>query len=133
MTIYSVQIEVIPHKAQRYDTVGDWQIFNDLLVISVSDTGNWVFNMAIGLHELVEALLCIVRGIDEKDVSKFDIQFEKNRVEGNDEEPGDHPDAPYHLEHGLASAVERMFIASALKNWKEYESAVDRISEDGMK
>lgn len=127
--INSVQIEVIEHKAQRYPTVGDWQIMSDLLLISVSDTGNWVFNMAIGLHELVEALLCIKRGIKEKDVSRFDIEFEKR---GMDEEPGDQPDAPYHIEHGFATGIEHLLVSACGLNWKEYGEVVDRLYDSNV-
>lgn len=123
----SVSIEIIPHKEQRYDTAGDWQIVGNSLQITVSETGNWVYDMAIALHELVEALICIQRGIEEEEVSKFDIKFEERRKRGNEEEPGDDPKAPYHLEHGFASACERLFIAACGENWKKYDRAVGKL------
>ena len=124
--INSVSIKVIKHSEQRYNTLGDWEIKDTNLLISVSDTGNWVYNMAIGLHELVEALLCHYRGIEQSVVDSFDIEYEKNRSIGDIKEPGDEPTAPYHVEHGLATSVERMFIAS-VGNWREYEDTCNSI------
>jgi hypothetical protein len=119
--ISSVLIQVIPHEKQRYETVGDWELIGNALKISVSDTGNWLYNMAIGLHELVEALICHHRGISQEKVDNFDTLYEKRRKDGNIDEPGDDPKAPYHLEHGFASSAERMLIAACGVNWKEYE------------
>src|ERR1700730_8034346 len=48
-------IETVPHQKQRYETVGDWQWDGDTLKISVSDLGNWKYEMAIAYHELREA------------------------------------------------------------------------------
>lgn len=122
-----IVIETILHSDQRYKTAGDW-IFDpvrDELTIKVSDTGSWDYNALIGVHELVEAILCIERKIPQAEVDAFDMDFEERREEGDLSEPGDDPKAPYHLQHGFASGVERMLCAALRLNWKEYDEAVN--------
>lgn len=42
-------------------------------------------------------------------------------------EPGDSPVAPYHREHCLATAVERMLCAELDLAWAQYEEAVESL------
>ena len=126
-----ITIKVIPHEFQRYSTVGDyvWETPNHLK-ITVSDTGNYKMNMCIALHELVEALLAQWNGIKEEDITDFDVQYEKDRLEGkyrDDEEPGFHPDAPYLKEHTIATAIEMMFAAHAGISWPQYSETVNNL------
>ena len=108
-------IESIPHSEQRYDTAGDWFIDDDGVVrILVSDDGNRVDNLLIGLHEAVEAILCREHGVLETDVTAFDV------AHLDDDEPGEHPEAPYRREHAIADAVERIVAADAGVKWREY-------------
>ena len=113
-------VETIPHNEQRYNTVGDWwKDDNGTIQIRVSDTGNEKYNFLIALHELVEQQLCEYRGVSEESVTAFDKKFTGTG------EPGDDPKAPYQLEHGFATGVERL-LASALNiKWKDYETKVD--------
>lgn len=129
-----VSIEVIPHKMQRYETAGDWwweAVAKDhkehVLNIRISFLGDWRYEMAIALHELVEVLVCKAKGISQKAVDTFDAQYERDRARGKysaEQEPGDDPDSPYHLEHSVATAVERIFIFAVGASWKEYDAAV---------
>lgn len=125
--ISSVLIQVIPHKSQKYETAGNWEFIGSALKVSVSDTGDWKYNMAIAVHELVEAIACKVDGVKEEEVTNFDIQFEQNRAKGNKDEPGDEPSAPYQREHSLASGIERTLAAFLKIPWKEYEKAVNSL------
>ena len=156
-------IETIDHKDQRYPTVGDWCtgfLYDDnygggnvvsgidkdgkYLVIRVSEVGDWRMEALVGIHELVEAILCIDKGISQESVDEFDIAFEKARslAENNvaadtiayagygvniDSEPGDHPAAPYHIQHGYATAVERMLCAAMNIPWATYESRLKEL------
>src|SRR6516165_10297182 len=95
-----ITIEVIPHKAQRYPTVGDWWFDkNGDLEIRVSALSDWRLESLIAVHELWEVLLCKHTGITEASVTEFDVEFEKRRAPGDDSEPGDSPKAPYRSEH----------------------------------
>ena len=46
--------------------------------------------------------------ITDEMVTRFDMQFERDRKEGNTDEPGDAPDAPYKPEHHFATIIEMM-------------------------
>lgn len=121
-----ITIEVIPHDQQRYSTCGDWKIRrNGNIEILVSSMGDWKKEMLVGLHEMVEVLLCKNRGITDEIVSAFDIQFEKDRPEGNTDEPGDDPKAPYRREHFFATNLERLMAAELGVDWHLYDAAVN--------
>lgn len=122
-----ITIETIPHDQQRYPTAGDWLIdAAGNIAIRVSETGNWRYDAAIGIHEAVEALLCRDAGISQADVDAFDVGFEDNRQEFGkpSHEPGDDSAAPYAREHCLATAVERLLIAAMELSWSDYADAV---------
>jgi hypothetical protein len=124
-----IEVKVIPHSCQRYPTVGDW-IFDRAftkLTIYVSQMGDWRYHYLAALHEQVEAMQCYNDGVSEEAVSLFDIQYEKNRPENDFSEPGNDPNAPYHLQHKLATSIE-MQVAQALGiNWEEYDAAVNAL------
>lgn len=122
-----VDVSCIPHREQRYETCGDWQKLGETLKIRVSDTGDRFSNLLVGLHEMVEAILCEAQGVSEIDVDNFDMLFEKLRVEGNLEEPGDHPSAPYHHQHKIADIVERLVAVELGINWEEHCARVEAL------
>lgn len=120
-----LEVHVIPHDQQRYETVGDW-IPGDPArgvphKIVVSETGNETSNVACALHELVEFWLCKLRHIPECIVSDFDKRFEG-------EDPGADPEAPYHEEHMTATALELAFIAACRRpTIAEYNRSFDDV------
>lgn len=114
-------IQIIDHAQQRYDTVGDWFFEKDILHIRVSELPNdpnSSMALAIAFHEFCEVILCNEKGISQKDVDKFDMDW--TGLE-DFSEPGDDPDAPYHLEHSFATSCERMLIAALGIPWANYE------------
>ena len=126
-----INIQTIPHERQRYETCGDWQFFginekNPVLEISVSDMGNADYEFLVGIHEAIEAYLAVRRfgfGV-EKLLDDFDMAYEKERKEGDESEPGDHPDCPVYLEHQIATGVE-IILAGLLKvDWTTYDRAI---------
>ncbi len=119
-----ITIETIPHGDQRIPgQVGDWVIDNEHILIRVSDTGNWRYNAAIGIHEAVEAILCLNDGVSQEDVDKFDIKYAKYLSN----EVGDSAQAPYHRQHCFATAVERMLIAALNVAWFDYDRDVESL------
>jgi len=117
-----ITIETIPHKEQRYETVGDWYYEeNGDLRIKVSELSNWRLSALIAVHELVEVLLCQHRGVDQKTVDEFDMAF---KGEG---EPGDDPGAPYSYEHCFATGIERMLATGLGVQWKLYEDELNAL------
>ena len=123
-----IVIETIPHKKQRYSTVGDWVTDKDGTVhIFVSDMGNEDYAFLVGLHELIEQKLCAKRGISQQSVDRFDKQFERDRAKGKhgeDDEAGDDPKAPYRKEHFFGTNVEALMCGELGLDWRKYEKAV---------
>jgi hypothetical protein len=118
-----IEIRTIKHKQQRYPTVGDW-ILDDrgVLVICVSDLGNPDYEFMVGIHEALEAYICLKRGITADMVDDWDMG------EGKDlEDPGSHPKAPYHKEHMLALKIEQMIARELGVNWKKYENKLAKV------
>lgn len=132
----NIWIYAIPHKLQRYDTVGDWWFaHNGDLRITVSALGDWRYELLIAFHELAEALLCKNRGITHTEVTAFDLLFEEERAAGKcaaDAEAGDDPRAPYRREHAFATMVERLLAGELGVDWAEYENAIEGLlANDG--
>ena len=124
----NIQIKTIPHNEQRYDTVGDWWWTPDGdLEIRVSDMNNWKYETLVAFHELAEVLLCKDRGIKQEDVDNFDIEFEKNRPEGNTDEPGNDVNAPYKNEHKLATQLEFILAGGLNVDWDLYDKTVNEL------
>lgn len=115
-----IVIKTIPHKEQRYDTIGDyWIDENNVLQFRVSemdDASEWLVIM----HELIEQFLTGQRGITGEVIDKFDMDYEKNRTEDSLEEPGDNQAAPYYKEHQFATAVERLLCTELGLDWNTY-------------
>jgi hypothetical protein len=117
-----ITIETIPHHMQRYDTVGDWTYDAvGQLTIRVSDLNNWRYELLVGIHELVEVLLCSHQGIKQEVVDAFDFNYK------GDDEPGDDPRAPYSGPHCLATGVERILAAVMGVPWSKYEQTLDNL------
>lgn len=133
----SIKIEVIPPEHQRYPTTGDWILNeqpngNTEIQVFVSKLDSWQMETLIGLHEAIEAVLCISSGVDPVKVDKFDVAFEKSVAAGhsylecgcsNSGEPGDDHHAPYYRQHQLATSVERLLAAELGVAWSKYEDA----------
>lgn len=123
----TIHIETIPHASQRYPTIGDWYEQDGVLHIKVSEELPPDEALLVALHELVEVTLCKKRGITEAQVDEFDMAYEKNRRDGDDSEPGDHPDAPYRKEHFFATNIERLMAAELGVGWETYADHVDAL------
>lgn len=123
-----IVIETIPHKEQRYPTLGDyWIDANGDSQIRVSDFEGLgekphLYSLLIAFHELIEQALCLDRGIPEESITAFDKRMIDEDSPWQDE-PGDNPEAPYHREHVFASCIERLFAAELGVDWHEYERA----------
>lgn len=119
-------IETVKHSEQRYATCGDWQYIGDELVVRVSDTGDVLSNVLVGIHELVEAVLCKANGIPESAVDFFD------KTNPELEEPGNSPEAPYHKQHVVAEIVERLVASEAHVVWQDHDYRVMSLGEDQL-
>ena len=125
-----IWIKSIPHKKQRYDTIGDY--FDDYgnTLIFVSDMKNEDYEFLVALHEMIEHYLCRKRGIKEKDIMAFDVKFEAERKKGKhskDAEPGDDRRAPYRHEHWAATDIEKQIAQELKVDWKKYCKVVSAL------
>lgn len=126
----AVEINVIPHRKQRYPTAGDWIIKNDVIKINVSKTGDKYMDALIYVHELIETLVATRQGISEEDVTAFDKAFEDERSKGwqtPDAEPGDDHRAPYRDAHGFATCIERLLCDKLGIDWQAYEQRIQTL------
>lgn len=119
----------VPHKVQRYDTVGDYQNYHGCTLFTISEMKDEKYELLVLVHELVEKILCDARGITNDVIDAFDIQFEADRVEGNTDEPGHDPRAPYHREHVFAERLERLLAAELGVDWNKYDTMVTELSQ----
>jgi len=120
----------VPHRKQRYDTVGDW-IPGTPVRIRVSAMDDKRYAFLVALHEILEYELCVMRGITDAQVVKFDKEFEAERAAGihpQDAEPGEDIRAPYKNEHAFATMIERRVAEELGVKWSDYESAICNIS-----
>lgn len=133
MEIKEIRIEVIPHDKQRYNTVGDWffePTGDQSLLIRVSETGNWKWNMCIAVHELVEAIMCTANNVTQEQVDVFDKDWKPNY---GFQEPGDDPKAPYYGEHQTAMYIEHQLFDFMVDDreepdlWDSYETKLEEL------
>lgn len=123
-----IDVKTIPHSQQRYETVGDWFYGSDgTWRFRISNLGDWRMELAVAVHEIVECALCRYAGIPTVEIDNFDKDFEACRVEGNTDEPGDDPKALYHVQHCIATGVERIVIALLGVSWKEYDDKINSL------
>ena len=137
-----VVIQAIEHVEQRYPTCGDyWDDEAGNLQVRVSKMDDWRYEALVGIHEVIEALLCRHDGVSFAEIDAFDKDFEKARAEvtnpakvrrflfrgevrDKDAEPGDDPRAPYYRQHGIATGIERILAVLLGVDWSAYSEAV---------
>ena len=120
-----IEMQVIPHSEQRYDTAGDYWEDGDTWHFRVSDMGDWRYNFSVLLHEFVEFAIMHHTGVKEEDVLAFDLAVPETSKYVDD--PGFDPAAPYHKEHIVADTVERI-VAPWMGWWvQEQWDAYDRL------
>lgn len=126
----NVEIKVIPHAQQRYETCGDWWFAPDgTLHIRVSEMEKDDYEFLVAIHELVEAWVCRDRGVNENSITQFDKEYEDERVAGDDSEPGDSLFSPYKYEHCLATGIERILCSILNVPWIRYSDAILSLSQ----
>jgi hypothetical protein len=119
-----INIKTIPDENQRYNTVGDYQKDGDTETVTVSEMNDWKKETLTAVHELIESALCKAHGISDESITDFDLQYEKQRQSGVEDEPGNDPSAPYHKEHVFATEVEKRLAQELGVNWDEYGKIV---------
>lgn len=111
----NIKVEFV--KEMRYATAGDYFIKDGETVIQVYDQGDDEHNFLIFIHEAIEQFLTERAGIKEEDILKYDEQ-------SKDEEPGDNPEAPYHIQHIQATIVEKLLAKYLNLAWSKYDAEI---------
>jgi len=127
ITVPNINILVIPHASQRYNTVGDYWIDGGVTQIRISDLGNPDYESLILMHELTELMLCRKAGITIEMIDEFDFAFAKRRATEDASEPGNDPNAPYYQEHQFATKVEKEMAEKLGVDWETYEARIAEV------
>lgn len=117
----NIHLKVVPPSEMRPEVDGVdwyWDAAGDLQV-RVAPMSDWRCEVLLGIHEMVEAILCQHNGVSQADVDRFDQEYDKTH--STDCNAGDDPKAPYVREHCFATAVERMMAAEMDVNWESYD------------
>jgi hypothetical protein len=120
----------IPHKSHRYPTVGDFWGDRNAWQLRVSEMSDIRFEFLVLLHEMVEMMLMMHRGIPEEIQGEFDRMYEKERADGKhkpEDEPGFDPRSPYLAEHTFASHIEEMMAKELGVDWETFANEVDHL------
>jgi hypothetical protein len=132
----NIDCQVIPHREQRYPTVGDWWADNEGWHFRVSRLEDFRYEMLVFIHELIEFVLCLFAAVAPDAIDKFDVQYESARTFGKPaapcgcqfhDEPGDDPHAPYHRQHQAATLGEFTVAKFMGVDWKTYCKKVDEL------
>jgi hypothetical protein len=102
---------VLPY--MQIDDIGDWR--KDLIISF--DTKDQIMNLAILLHEFIEALLCRAKGITSSEVDKWDKKPKSKNKKYQ----------WYKKAHRFANLVERKFIEALGRNWKKHQKKIYKI------
>lgn len=130
----NVRLISTPAENIRAEQAGDWWTYgnNNTILVHVIDGLPPESQLAIAIHEVIEAWLCRFHGISDEDVVTFDNHYEAERENGDhgpEDEPGDDPCAPYRAEHMAATHVERAVCAALGITWKLHELSVQQLAE----
>jgi hypothetical protein len=125
----NITIKSIPHAKHRYPTVGDWWFEDggETLQIRVSQELPQKSQDLVVLHELAEVFMCRANGVGQLEVDQFDMAYEKNRKSGDTSEPGDQKDAPYFLQHQIATMIELIASRQMDVNWQKHEDEIEAL------
>ncbi len=131
MSLPLIVIKSIHHDQQDYETCGNYkEVKYDngrVCHITVSRVPNWKMEGLVAVHELIEYILVKHNKISIKEIDEFDYNFEENRKAGNTDEPGDDPNAPYHLQHVFATQIEKLLATELGISWEEYNDIIEKL------
>ena len=106
-----------------YDSEGVWQF-------RVVRMGNLLMEILVLIHALVEWSMCEVIGISEPEIKAFDDKFLADQAAGKhpeNDEAGDHPDAPYRAQHIAATRAEKVVCRLFGIKWSVYAARFNEI------
>ena len=125
-----VIIKTVPNseiKKRKGFTGADWWFDPDgtIQIRVAEELPDWRERAALALHELAEILMCKHDGVTVEMVDDFDAIHQENGEHGLN--AGDEPDAPYRVQHTMATAIERVFAGHVGIDWKGYDERLGAI------
>ena len=125
----NISISPAPRSLIRSSQCGDWMILEDGIRVLVFNELSGESQLAVAIHELVEAYLCQRDGVTEQEVCDHDDIFEAERLKGKHDEfsePGDDPRAPYREQHQAATHVERAVCHALGLDWNKHCESITK-------
>lgn len=116
-------VNCIPHRLQRYDTMGDWYDSSGTIHFFASQMEPDM-EMETLLHEMFEWYLCQKEGITAKMVDDWDFSHP------DAEDPGSLRGCPYRKQHMAAMKVSKLAVKLMGYSWGIYCASYDDIADD---
>jgi hypothetical protein len=118
--IPKIIIKTIDPANQRFGECGDWfyDADADELTIFINKMADWRSELAVAMHEAIEAVMCLANEVDQTDVDYFDKKFYLEHDEG---EAGNDVKAPYFEQHILATLLEKELCSHIGLLWSDHE------------
>jgi hypothetical protein len=128
--IRRVEITEIP-----FITLGHWfREKSGKLVILCVKLQRWQYEVAVILHELIEAVYCANKVITTEECDRFDAWWDEQVKAGvipAAKEAGFDKRCPYHVGHIWGARAERFviwFLAGPRINWKDYTKDCEEVT-----
>lgn len=119
-------IHTIPHAKHRFPTCGDYWDEGVHTEVRISSLPDPRMEFCVLMHELFEHFSTKMAGIDEEtQILPFDLEYERNRPDGDVSEPGDDPRAPYHIQHIMATEIEKLVAEKLGLLWDDYTKVIE--------
>ena len=124
--IPKIIVKTIDPANQRFGECGDffYDAEDDTLTVFINRMEDWRSEIAVAVHEAVEACACLAAEIDQTDIDFFDKKFYQEHDSG---EAGDDKAAPYFKQHGAATFVEKELCTRLDLSWEAHERNVNGI------
>lgn len=127
---FKITITQIDDTEFRYDALGDWQYEDEhgevnaqIVVPKFGGDTNYAAWL-IAIHEMVELFLCVRQGVTQRQADEFHASH------ADSDEYGDEVDCPYHDQHQIADAVEKLLCGVIGVSWKDYFALSSRKCEE---
>lgn len=116
----SIAVSFLPMKQMRYETLDDYTLVDDVLLIDIADTGDARSNYSLLIHAIVEYQVATLAGVTIGQIDDWDF------LHPNSDEPGEDPKCPYHAAHMAAMEAEKSAVSALGLTWAEHEQNLKR-------
>lgn len=89
----------------------------NILEVRITKLKPFIYSLFLLVHALIEIIGVLIDGIKFEEIEKWDRKCK-------DEEQGDNPKAPYHVQHKFATQIEMTCVGWFGKLWTKYNQAI---------